>query len=196
MLATAIERRRAEELIQHRAYYDALTGLPNRSLMENHLSLALAQAERHNGMVALMFLDLDRFKEINDTLGHPVGDHLLKVVSERISACVREETPLPGWEGTSLRFCFPKSTPLRRSPGWRSGSSQRLSPFQIAGQALNISASIGIALYPHAGQDAETLLRNADSALYRAKEQGKNTFCFFSETVSDKQIRFPPSQSG
>ncbi|MDC4205266.1 MAG: GGDEF domain-containing protein [Candidatus Manganitrophus sp.] len=117
MLATAIERRRAEELIQRRAYYDALTGLPNRSLMENHLSLALAQAERHNGMVALMFLDLDRFKEINDTLGHPVGDHLLKVVSERISACVREGDTFARMGGDEFTVLLPEIDTLEKVTG-------------------------------------------------------------------------------
>jgi diguanylate cyclase (GGDEF)-like protein/PAS domain S-box-containing protein len=197
MLATAIERRRAEELNQRRAYYDALTGLPNRSLMENHLSLALAQAERHSGMVALMYLDLDRFKEINDTLGHPVGDHLLKVVSERISACVREGDTFARMGGDEFTVLLPEIDTLEKVTGVAERIiSAFIPPFQIAGQELNVSASIGIALYPHAGRDAETLLRNADSALYRAKEQGKNTFCFFSETISDKQIGFPPSQCG
>jgi diguanylate cyclase (GGDEF)-like protein/PAS domain S-box-containing protein len=180
MLATAIERRRAEEMIQHQAYYDALTGLPNRSLLENHLSLALARADRHNELVALMFLDLDCFKRINDTLGHPVGDQLLKAIAKRLSACVRDGDTFARMGGDEFTVLLPEIDTIARVTLVAERILEAFaSPFMLAGHELNVSASIGIALYPHSGRDSETLLKNADAALYRAKEQGRNAFCFF-----------------
>jgi len=191
-LATAIERRRAEETIQHQAHYDALTGLPNRSLLEDHLFLAIAQADRHNGMIALMFLDLDHFKEINDTLGHLIGDQLLKAVSNRLAACVRDGDTFARIGGDEFTVLLPEIDAIEKVTRVAERILEALVPsFRIAGQDLQVSASIGIALYPQAGRDAETLLRNADAALYRAKEQGKNTFCFFSPTVREKALGQP-----
>ncbi len=189
MLATAIARRRAEEMIQHQAYYDALTGLPNRSLMENHLSLALARADRHDDMVALMFLDLDCFKEINDTLGHLAGDQLLKAVSERLSTCVREGDTFARIGGDEFTVLLPEIDSIEKV----TRVAERIlgaftPPFRLTRHELRVSASIGIALYPKSGHDAETLLRNADTALYRAKKQGRNTFCFFSPEMSQEAI--------
>ncbi|MDC4227280.1 MAG: EAL domain-containing protein [Candidatus Manganitrophus sp.] len=187
LLATAIERRRAEETIQHQAYYDALTGLPNRSLLEDHLALAISQADRHNDMVALMFLDLDCFKEVNDTLGHPIGDQLLKAVSERLAACVRDGDTFARMGGDEFTILLPEIDAIEKVTRVAERVLEALIPaFRIAGQELPVSASIGIALYPQAGRDPETLLRNADTALYRAKKQRKNTFCFFSPTPNEK----------
>ncbi|HZR46652.1 MAG TPA: diguanylate cyclase, partial [Candidatus Manganitrophaceae bacterium] len=188
ILATALARRHAEEMIQHQAYYDMLTGLPNRALLENHLSLALSQADRHNGMVALMLLDLDRFKEINDTLGHLVGDQLLRAVSERLSACVREGDTFARMGGDEFTILLPEIETIDKV----TLVAERVlaaftDPFPIAGHLLRISASIGIALYPQSGCDREMLMRNADVALYRAKEEGRNTACFFSPDQGEKR---------
>ncbi|NKE73399.1 diguanylate cyclase domain-containing protein [Candidatus Manganitrophus noduliformans] len=195
LLATSIERRCAQEMIRHQAYYDMLTGLPNRSLLENHLSLAIAQADRHNDLVALMFLDLDCFKEINDTLGHPTGDQLLKAVSERLAACVRDGDTFARIGGDEFTILLPEIDTIEKV----TRVAERIiaafaPPFRLDGAEHSVSASIGIALYPHAGRDTETLLRNADTALYCAKKRGRNTFCFFSE--NDRQEAAPPLRRG
>lgn len=188
MIATAIERQKTEATIQRQAYYDALTGLPNRSLLEDHLSLALAQADRHNDMVALMFLDLDRFKEINDTLGHPVGDQLLRLVSERLASCVRDGDTFARMGGDEFTVLLPEIDSIEKVTRVAERILEAfIPPFRLAGKELTISASIGIALYPQSGRDAEALLRNADIALYRAKDQGRNSFRFFSPVTNDKR---------
>ncbi len=169
------ERKRAEERIRHLAYYDALTGLPNRTLLQDRLRQALASARRHQHLGALMFMDLDRFKTINDSLGHEVGDHLLKAVADRIRSCLRGEDTASRLGGDEFVVLAPE---LSRRPEKAVSRSRELAeklldqfrrPFQIGDEELFVSASIGISLFPDEETDSSGLLRQADTAMYRAK---------------------------
>ncbi|HEX2122213.1 MAG TPA: EAL domain-containing protein [Thermoanaerobaculia bacterium] len=171
------ERRRAEEQIEYQAYHDALTGLPNRSLFRDRLTVALAHAKRQQAPLAVMFLDLDRFKFVNDTLGHSFGDELLRALSARLRAVVREGDTIARMGGDEFTILL---TDLKR-PDDAAMVAQKLldtisHPVHLDGQELYISTSIGIALYPSDGDTAEMLLQNADGAMYRAKEAGRNSY--------------------
>lgn len=174
------ERRRAEERIRHLAHHDGLTGLPNRMLFRDRLEQALAAARRSADVVVVLGLDLDRFKEINDLHGHAAGDELLAQVSMRLGAELRQGDTLARLGGDEFAVIQPGIDHADAAPAL----AQRLidtiaDPFQLAGQQVQIGVSIGIAVYPGDGQDAETLLRNADLALYRAKADGRGTLCSF-----------------
>lgn len=179
-LGSAIRRQRGEEQIQFQAFHDLLTGLPNRMLFNHRLPLAIAHARRTQDTLAVMFLDLDRFKQINDSLGHEYGDQLLIQATQRLQTCLREEDILARWGGDEFTLCLPN---LQSSDDVIK-IAQRLvetlrHPFQIEEKHLEISGSIGIALYPQDGEEIETLLRNADTALYRVKEEGRDHYQFF-----------------
>ncbi len=179
-LGSAIHRQRTEQKIQHQAFHDLLTGLPNRMLFHHRLPLAIAHARRAGEQLAVMFLDLDRFKGINDSLGHDVGDQLLIEATKRLQECLREEDILARWGGDEFTLCLPS---LQSSQDVIQICQRLLAalrqPFAIADQTLEISGSIGIAIYPQDGTDLQTLLRNADTALYRVKESGRNHYQFF-----------------
>ncbi len=179
-IGAALERQQIEQQISYQASHDPLTGLPNRMMFNHRLPQAIAQARRSGEQLAVMFLDLDRFKWVNDTLGHAMGDLLLVEVIQRLQVCLREEDTLARWGGDEFTLCLPN---LKSSEDAVSVSQRLLemlrSPFDLGGQEVNISASIGIALYPQDGQDFQTLLRNADAALYRVKEMGRNHFQFY-----------------
>ena len=184
------ERKRAEEQVKHLAFHDPLTNLPNRLLFNDRLTLAVAQAHRHNQKLAVLFLDLDRFKVINDSLGHSVGDELLRQVAERIQEHVREGDTvarLGGDEFTLLRSGdhAPRRTPPR-SP--RKICDAVHDPFWIDGRELFVTTSLGVSVYPSDGHDAETLVRNADSAMYRAKEQGRDNYQLYTPAMNAKAI--------
>jgi diguanylate cyclase (GGDEF)-like protein/PAS domain S-box-containing protein len=179
------ERKKAEETIRRQAYHDALTGLPNRMLFKDRLTEAILHARRHDRMLGLLFLDLDRFKNINDTLGHIVGDRLLQGVAERLGSCLQEEDIIARLGGDEFTVLLPQINRLEDAVKTAQRILEALkAPFRFDGHDLHINASIGIALYPSDGEDAEVLLRNADTALYRAKEKGRNTYQLYSPLMN------------
>ena len=173
------ERKNAEEKIVQLAYFDELTGLPNRRLFNDRLSMALAAAHRCNDMLAVMFIDLDRFKEINDSLGHSAGDVLLKLVAKRIQSVLREGDTLARLGGDE----FVVLCEIDDIAAVISIADKILSylntPFQLEGFEVGATASIGAAVYPDDGLDSETLLKHADIAMYRAKNNGRNQSVIF-----------------
>jgi diguanylate cyclase (GGDEF)-like protein len=176
------DRRRAEEEIRYHAFHDVLTGLPNRMLLEDRLALALANARRESHHLALMFLDLDRFKEINDTYGHLAGDHLLQEVAYRLIHRLREGDTIARIGGDEFIILLPV---VQRKDDVVPVAEKVLQcfadPFQVCDQKFQITPSIGIAIYPQDGSDATALMANADTALYQAKAQGRNTYQVFAE---------------
>jgi len=180
-LGRVIERKRAEERLQYLAHYDGLTGLPNRLLYFDRLDQALGWAQRNEQLVVVLLLDLDRFKVINDTLGHDVGDGLLQAVAERITGCVRECDTVARLGGDEFVLLLTNMTRDRDA----SRIAQKVldaveKPIVRGGRELFVTGSIGISRYPYDGKDAQTLLKNADTAMYRAKGQGKNNFQLYS----------------
>ncbi|NJK75568.1 MAG: DUF2294 family protein [Microcoleus sp. SU_5_6] len=183
----AAMQRRVEATIRHQASHDQLTGLANRSLFNEKLSLAVANARQNAEMLAVIFLDLDRFKNVNDTLGHAVGDELLQSVARRLSNCLRTDDTIARWGGdkfTLLLYNIESAEDAKKI-------CQRIlfslsSPFEFDGRELNMKASLGVSLAPYDGEDAETLLKNADAAMYRAKQQGRNNYQFYTRAIGSK----------
>lgn len=172
--------------INYLATHDALTSLPNRSLFNARLAHALKHAQRHGTQVALLFLDLDHFKKVNDTLGHDVGDQLLMKVVERLQACIREHDTLARIGGDEFTIILPDITDLDSVAGTAKDLCDSLSAaFKINERGLFITTSIGISLYPNDGDNMQTLLKNADMAMYRAKERGRNTFEFYTHGMNE-----------
>ncbi|CAH2032501.1 EAL domain-containing response regulator [Trichlorobacter ammonificans] len=180
-------RIRAEEEIRNLSNYDHLTGLPNRNLLQDRLHQAIIHASRTQSVAGVLFLDLDRFKGINDSLGHRAGDLLLRQVAERLSACVRESDTLARLGGDEFVVVL---TMVTGEEGISAAASKLLGviaePFIVEGHELYITASIGISVYPADGPDALTLMKHADLAMYRAKELDRNNFQFYS---SDLNVR-------
>ncbi|HEV7238905.1 MAG TPA: EAL domain-containing protein [Thermoanaerobaculia bacterium] len=171
------ERRRAEEQIEYQAYHDALTGLPNRLLFRDRLTIALAHAKRQQTALVVMFLDLDRFKIVNDTLGHSLGDGLLRVIAERLRSVLREGDTIARMGGDEFTVLL---SDLKRTSDAAKIAQKLLEsiaqPVRVEGHELYVTTSIGLAVYPNDGDTAELLLKNADSAMYRAKEMGRNSY--------------------
>lgn len=183
------ERKRYEEQIKHQAYHDALTGLPNRFLFHDRLSQALAHASRNHEMLAVMFLDLDRFKLINDSLGHAVGDQLLQAVARRLTGCLRKVDTVSRLGGDEFTVIIPQITREKDAAKVaRKIISALFSPFVLNGHEFFITTSIGISLYPTDGTDIETLIKNADTAMYRAKEKGGNHYQFYTADMNAKAV--------
>src|SRR5512143_2505515 len=179
------ERRQAEERIAFLAHHDALTGLPNRVLLRDRYEHALAMAERSRAKVAMLFLDLDNFKVVNDTLGHAAGDELLLEVVKRLSLCTRESDTISrqgGDEFILLLNDVPELEAVERIATEILG--QLAEPVEINGHVLNASCSIGVAIYPEDGGDFDGLLQKADTAMYNAKDAGRNTYRFFDEQMN------------
>ncbi|MDP2679083.1 MAG: diguanylate cyclase [Rhodoferax sp.] len=174
------KEKQAEEQLQHLAHYDALTGLPNRTLFSDRLQQALATAKRSDAHMALLLLDLDKFKPVNDTLGHAVGDLLLIEVGKRLQACVRESDTVSRLGGDEFVVLLPtleaEPDAMRVAEKIRNALSQ---PFVLADHHIGISASIGVAVYPQHGSDERTLTKNADTAMYVAKNAGNNNARLF-----------------
>jgi len=171
------ERKEAEQRIEFQAYHDALTGLPNRMLFKDRLSVAIARAHRKGSPIGVMFLDLDHFKLVNDTLGHTVGDRLLRGVAERLKESLREEdtvSRLGGDEFTLLVVDLATDDDIGKIA--QKVLEAIAKPFRIDEHELYVTTSIGIALYPQDGSDPDTLLKNADAAMYRAKELGRSNY--------------------
>jgi len=176
----AVERKRAEERLIFLAQYDHLTGVANRTLLRDRLLLALARSKRKDQPVGLMFLDLDRFKAINDTLGHDIGDHLLKAVAERLKSCVRQMDTVARMGGDEFGILL-EAIPSERG---LTTLAQRIldtiaQPFVLEGHQVFATVSIGITVYPTDDEDSNNLLKHADTAMYRAKQHGGNTYQFF-----------------
>ncbi len=179
------ERTQAEERVRYMAHYDALTDLPNRSLLQDRIKQAIAHAHRNGAQAAVLFLDLDYFKHINDSLGHHVGDCLLKMVAVRLQQCVREGDSVARLGGDEFVLCL-SSLSGSNDAGLvaQKALDALVKPFTCEGHQLHVNCSIGISLYPNDGDDVETLMRTADTAMYHAKEQGRNNFQFFTPELN------------
>ncbi|HHH39230.1 MAG TPA: EAL domain-containing protein [Sedimenticola sp.] len=183
--------RQSEEQIRFRANYDQVTLLANRPNFLEHLNEAVTRSSRCSGLMALLFIDLDRFKNINDILGHDVGDELLRQVGERIGGCVRSSDLVARLGGDEFTVLLPYLPDEMRASLIAREILDRLStPFRLEGHEIYTSASIGITLCPVDGRDAGTLLKNADMAMYRAKEMGRNTFRFFTTRMTARASEF------
>ena len=179
------ERKLIEQQFQSLAHYDTLTSLPNRAFLMERLSQALIQARWSNNILALLFLDLDRFKTINDTFGHDTGDQMLKEVSQRLLGCVRDSDTVGRMGGDEFLIILPKITKVQDATIIAQRVNESLSePFLLSGHECTIGASIGISQFPSDGKDAETLFKNADVAMYKAKEAGMNTYQFYNSTMN------------
>ena len=183
------ERKASYERIQHLAQFDALTNLPNRTLLNEYLDMSIGVAKRSKAQLAILFLDLDRFKIVNDSLGHHAGDLLLKIVSDRLTNCIRETDTVARLGGDEFVILLPSI----KEPGDAVSVAQKVVdaiavPFLLEGNEVNIGTSIGIGIYPDNGLDRSTLIKNADAAMYHAKENGRNNFQFFSSEMNDKSF--------
>ncbi|MDQ3775175.1 MAG: diguanylate cyclase [Pseudomonadota bacterium] len=191
-LAEAASRaasKRHEERVHQLAFYDPITGLPNRALLEDRLRIAIARASRAVGGVAVLFMDLDRFKAVNDSLGHPAGDALLREAAERLPRCLREADTAARWGGDEFVVLVPDL------PGDREAAAEAVAvviekvraalarPALIEGQEVEVSTSIGVTLYPWDGTNVTDLIKRADTAVYQAKDRGGNTYQFFTEAM-------------
>jgi diguanylate cyclase (GGDEF)-like protein/PAS domain S-box-containing protein len=180
------DRKRAEEVISYQAYHDILTDLPNRMLFKDRLGLAVIQAKRKVTELAVMFIDLDRFKLVNDTLGHVKGDELLQQAALRLKECLRRGDTLARQGGDEFTIVLPE---LRDRDDAKVIAEKFLevlqTPFDLDGHEVHISASIGIAIYPNDGESIDELLRHADIAMYQVKAQGKNGHSFYHESMLD-----------
>ncbi len=179
------ERKQAQEVINFQAYHDLLTHLPNRALLKDRLNLAITHARRNKRKLAAMFLDLDRFKLVNDTLGHTMGDRLLKAVANRLQSCLRKGDTLSRFGGDEFTLLLPEVRTRDDVVVIAEKILDRLNEaFVIDGHELFVGASIGIAMYPEAGDSGEALIQNADIAMYHVKGRGKNGYQFFSEEMN------------
>ncbi|MDH3978902.1 MAG: EAL domain-containing protein [Gammaproteobacteria bacterium] len=189
LVASAIrditDRKEAETRLVQQANFDTLTGLPNRSLAADRLSQAMAHARRARECVAVMFLDVDHFKNVNDTLGHAAGDKLLTEVAHRLSRCARTEDTVARLGGDEFLIILSGLNTITSAKGVAEKLLEALSiPFALDGRELFLGASIGITGYPEDGDESDVLLRNADAAMYRAKEAGRNTYRFFTPEMN------------
>ena len=183
------ERKAAEKRVQFLAYYDALTGLPNRSLLQDRLAGAIASARRRNEKVALLFLDLDRFKNVNDSLGHTAGDLLLQEVAERLRRFGREQDTVARLGGDEFLIILNSVKDISDAAVAADRLVKSLTAgFVIQDHPLTISCSLGISIFPEHGADGETLIKNADAAMYCAKEKGRNNFQFFTKNMNAQVV--------
>ena len=192
------DRKIAEDTITFQAYHDLLTKLPNRALLRDRLGLAISQAKREREMLAVMFLDLDRFKNVNDTLGHMIGDELLQQVSNRLRSCVREGDTLARFGGDEFALLLPKINHSREDV---ENIAEKIinvlkQPFSVDGHELYVSTSIGISLYPQDGINMDTLIKNADIAMYHVKGQGKNGYQFYSNDMNKPYFKNLSMETG
>lgn len=199
-LGLVFERKQERGIFRYHAYHDVLTGLPNRTLLQDRFSQALAHARRSGTMVAVLFLDLDRFKNINDRLGHHIGDILLREIAQRLIRTLREVDTVARLGGDEFMILLPQIEHIQDA----AKIAQKIilsfeAAFFAEGQQLCCTTSVGISLYPHDGEDLATLMKNADVALYRAKEKGRNNYQLYTPTMTvtalarlkmEKDLRF------
>jgi diguanylate cyclase (GGDEF)-like protein len=177
------------ERVEYLAYHDGLTGLPNRSMFSKRLSQSISEAQRYERRLAIAFLDLDRFKQINDTLGHEAGDQLLQEVAIRLKGCVRDSDTVARLGGDEFVVLLPELEDEKHA----AIVAQKIlaaaaRPFTLIGQEFRVTASIGISTYPQDGLDEQTLTKNADIAMYQAKAEGKNNFQFYSQKLNANSL--------
>ncbi|HEY6094935.1 MAG TPA: EAL domain-containing protein [Gallionellaceae bacterium] len=183
--------------IEFLAFHDALTGLPNRLLAKEHFEMAIAQTSRKDGKVALLFLDLDNFKTINDSLGHAVGDGLLQAAAERLRKSVRNSDTISRQGGDEFLVLLSGIADTEAMMGFAEKILGELgTPFDIQGYHLSTSASIGIAVYPDDGRDFHTLLKKADTAMYQSKKSGRGTFHFYTEQMNVEVVEYHQMRTG
>ena len=188
-LAAALERRQAEERLLRLAQFDALTGLPNRHLYLDRLAQSLIDAEREKRSVAVLFVDLDRFKDVNDTLGHDIGDQVLCLMAERLRAAVRPGDTVGRLGGDEFTVTLAHLARVDDVAAvTRKIVALLAEPCKVGGHSVHLSASIGVGLYPIDGREADTLLKNADTAMYRAKEAGRNGYEFFLPQMNERAL--------
>ncbi len=184
------ERRIADQRLTYMAHHDVLTGLPNRTLLGDRVEQAIARAARSGRKLAVLFLDLDRFKNVNDSLGHTVGDQLLQAVSARLKTCMRAEDTAARLGGDEFIVSLPDLADAAEAAQVAERMLAMLAePCSVAGHKLPAAASIGIAVYPDDGNNAQTLLRNADTAMYHAKESGRGNYQFFNAKMNERVSR-------
>ena len=186
VLRDITERKEAEQRINYLAHHDFLTGLPNRTMLNDRLKQAILSAERRSKTVAVAFMDLDNFKIINDGLGHKAGDEILKVVAKRIAATLRQIDTVVRLGGDEFVILMPDQAEDGAANAIRKVCEAISRPAQILGQTIEVSTSIGISIYPDDGLDSETLLLNADMAMYEAKQHGRNNFQFYTAEMNAK----------
>jgi len=178
------ERKRADALVAYQAYHDILTNLPNRVLFKDRLSLALLQAKRKNAGLAVIFINLDRFKVINDSLGHQVGDELLQKTATRLQSCLRHSDTLSRFTSDEFNVVLPELQQTEDADKIaRAFLASLKRPFVLGGQSIHITASIGVAIYPTDGQSVDELIRHSDLAMHSIKNQGRNGHAFFDRAM-------------
>lgn len=191
------ERKRADEVIAYQAYYDVLTDLPNRVLFKDRLSLALLQAKRKKVGLAVMFVDLDRFKVINDSLGHQLGDELLQQATARLKACLRHSDTLSRFGSDEFNVVLPELDSIQDPTRVAQAFLDALrTPFSLGGQVVHITASIGVSVYPKDGESIDGLLRNADLAMHAKKAEGRNGYKFFELSMLNQSFEQITLESG
>ncbi|HJT23638.1 MAG TPA: EAL domain-containing protein, partial [bacterium] len=179
------DRKRAEETIRRQAYYDVLTNLPNRTLFKDRLEQAMKHAHRNKQMLGVIVLDLDRFKNINETLGHILGDKLLVAVSERLLGVLSESETIARFGGDEFTLLLPQVNSVEEATRHAQKIIELLgTPFKLNNHDLHVTTSIGMAFYPDDGENSEILLKNAETAMYRAKEQGRNNYQLYASVMN------------
>ncbi len=186
---------RMAQLFAHLASRDSLTDLPNRALLADRLAQAVSLAHRHNRRMAVLFLDIDHFKHVNDSLGHQLGDELLRVVAREMTLCVRDADTVSRYGGDEFVVVLSE---LERAEDAAAVAHKIIAAFArpqvLAGHELRISVSIGISVFHGEGEDAETLLKRADIALYQAKEQGRGCYKFFEPDMNEPAVERPTNR--
>jgi diguanylate cyclase (GGDEF)-like protein/PAS domain S-box-containing protein len=189
MFSHVTDHKRAKETIWHQANFDMLTGLPNRSMLRDRLVHDIQKAGRGGHRVALMFIDLDQFKEVNDTLGHEIGDGLLKQAGQRLASCVREIDTVARIGGDEFTVILGELDDLAIVERVASSIVETLAqPFHVAHNTIHVSASVGITMFPEDAREADALIRNADQAMYAAKSQGRDRFHYFTERMQHEAL--------
>ena len=180
------EKKQSDELIWQQANFDSLTGLPNRDMFRDRLRQGLLNTDRANLLLALLLVDLDQFKHVNDTLGHVVGDTLLQEAARRIRACVRESDTVARLGGDEFTVVLSELDDNSRSEDIAQKIINKLAePYQLGNEIVYMSGSIGVTLYPNDATDIDNLIRNADQSMYVAKKKGRNRFSYFTPALQE-----------